>query len=102
MPTCPLCGTNDGVESSRGHAQGRWLCCACWTLFDGGQDEWARMGRKRKMRAETIRYWRAVAVAIGHFDEDGNALWPRLVGSDIAALTARLSAIAERFRKPAA
>lgn len=100
-PTCPLCGTNDGVESSRNHAQGEWLCCGCWTLFDGDEDEWHRMSRKRKMRAESVRYWRAVAIKLGHFDEDGTPLWPRMVGSDIVELKERIAAIAERFKERA-
>lgn len=45
-PTCPLCATRDRVQRDR-H---RWLCCACWTVFTGSQDEWERTRHMRERR----------------------------------------------------
>lgn len=49
-PPCPLCGVNDRVGRDTAGKRHLWLCGACWTVFQGGEDEWRRFAKKRTRR----------------------------------------------------
>lgn len=58
-PSCPLCGGNEKVERERSG----WLCGACWTVFSGSADEWARWREQRESRAKRYAWFKEHADA---------------------------------------
>lgn len=45
--TCPACGLHDQAERAD-HPDFAFLCGACWTLFQGTDEEWFRLKKLRE------------------------------------------------------